>query len=257
MFGEEEGSLEHGDHPEGDSTKEEAPETEEKSSVVEKPLLDIYEKPQRGKKKKIVMRNQRGSTVCKLCLLSGPPADPADFRNLMKFYEAAHADAYRIWSEWSPREKAAVWVERVIRACDDLGVEVSADEVKEHFRDHRVEQPAMPGPIRQDDFLEEAGELRERSRKIIETLYRQKFLTSQQIATVFFGRNRTQAAAKKAAQTDLNPLAQSSMIYKYFPSEDDLKKVQVFLESLELSKKERDRESLFHFGRTNLWLPCN
>lgn len=168
------------------------------------------------------MQHRRPDPECPLCSISGPPVDPEAEP------ERAHEDALALWREWNPSEHgSAHWVSRVIEVAAELGVEVTPQQIRDHFSDkHRIEQPALGGQIQHERFLAQTNELTDRQRQLIDALFRQRVLMTRQIIDVFYAHGRSKDAAKKAAQADLKVLAQGHFLYRYFPSEEDIAKAK-------------------------------
>jgi len=167
------------------------------------------------------MLHRRPGTDCPLCPLWGIPWDDHDPASWGK--QHVHAEA--LWDDWAPSDKSGRWIANVIDTANDLGVEVTPEQVKAHFSDrHKIEQPMMTGSLNHEHLLSLANGFSDEGQAVINAIYRQHVLMTRQIVDVFYGRGRSLNAARQAALGELSPLAQAHFLYRYYPSDEDAKR---------------------------------
>jgi hypothetical protein len=178
------------------------------------------EQPPIEQRIRIPMQHRSPDPGCPLCPISGPLVNPND----EKVIEIAHQDALRLWSIWDPKDPNKEWISKIIEVAKEMGITVNEKQVEEHFSEkHRIEQPALPGQILNESFMEITREILPREEKLLHAMYRHRVLTAPQIAEVFYRKNGKNAqAAKKKAQGDLKNLAQKHLLFRYFPSKEDI-----------------------------------
>ena len=156
------------------------------------------------------MQHRRREATCPLCLIWGVKFNVAD----RDTWGRQHAHAARLWEQWDGRRD---WPERVaLAAADILGVEVTAEDAREHFRRHRVEQPHPPGKLDRRQALADAAMLSSTSRAILTALYRQRLLSRSQIVGLFFSGYRGRSG-QVMADRELQVLCHKHFVYRFYP----------------------------------------
>ena len=159
------------------------------------------------------MQHRRREASCPLCLIWGVKFNAADRRT----WGRQHAHAARLWEQWDGRRD---WPERVALAASDiLGVEVSPEEAREHFRRHRVEQPHPPGKLDRRQALADAAMLSPVAQAILTALYRQRLLSRTQIVELFFSGHRGRSG-QVMADRELQALCHRHFAYRFYPDPD-------------------------------------
>lgn len=165
------------------------------------------------------MEHRKADPRCPLCKLWGLPWDPND----PSTHGKQHIHAEAIWRLWDPTDKVKNWPEKVAAEAAKLGAEVTVKQVKQHFANHRIEQPMYSGRLQTESMIERLLDAPPRTRAIIEGVYRQRVLLQRQIHEIYFLPELSEQSARKMHKTELKALAQEHFLYRYFPSAEDAK----------------------------------
>jgi hypothetical protein len=175
-------------------------------------------KPNRGLPIVDGMRHQRPDAACPLCPVWGIPYDPKD----RSTWGRQHEHAYRLWSRWDGRPG---WEGRVCEEAAKLGIACTPEQAREHFLRHRPEQPAYMQTLDRERLLAEALSFSDRCQRIIDCVYRQRLLSTDQITELFYAASASNwQSAHTMARQDLGPLARRHFLYGYWPSKEAAKR---------------------------------
>lgn len=158
------------------------------------------------------MQHRRPGAGCPLCPVSGPAWDWDDPAT----HGQQHRDAEALWEAWDGRPG---WPSRVVQAAARIGVACTAQQARQHFSGHGVEQPHLSEAMDRERWLREAWSLSDRAQRIIDSVYRSRLLTTQQITQIFYRPGASNdASAQAMCWRDLPRLAQRHFLYRYYPN---------------------------------------
>lgn len=162
------------------------------------------------------MLNRSPSESCPLCKVWGIAWNPKD----KSTWHKQHIHAEALWQKWNPEKKG--WTRDVVDELSrlDIGLSCSEEEARDHYRHHRPEQPQLSGYIERERAIAEALALSPLEQQIIVTIYRQRFLSTQQVQELFFAGKMSDRSAKQKTSSTLTRLARSHLLYRYFPSSE-------------------------------------
>lgn len=164
------------------------------------------------------MLHRRPDPACPLCPVAGVLYEAHRRRT----HGLQHVDAELLWRAYTPGRSLAggVRASRVVAAAAELGVDVTAEQVVVHYRDHGVEQPAFTGGDRQSLLIHAQLALTDRERHLLIGLYRRRVMTMAQIVEVFY-HDLSPAYAERHARRNLAYLMHQGFVYRYFVDASD------------------------------------
>lgn len=126
----------------------------------------------------------------------------------------AHSEA---WHAYGVKKDVAA----AVRAAQDAGVSgVTPQIAKRHFTAHQYLQPAPLKRISNDEMMFLAEALSDRERRIMQAVYRQRVLSTRQIADVFVApESKDDTTASKSVLRTLGILRYGHFLYQYQPRE--------------------------------------
>lgn len=157
------------------------------------------------------MLHRRPDRDCPLCGLWGRAwvaEDPST-------HGAQHEDAARLWAAWDGRSGAAT---RVVGVLRQMGVAADERAVRAHYRHHRVEQPMPASPVSRASAMLAVERLSARKRQIVDTVYRMRVLSGDQIQRLWYGDD---LSARARASQELHALTHAHLLYRYWVDDID------------------------------------